>query len=65
MKARHGVILMVISLLVKVAGEVFGILHLPGHTGLWGISSALWTIGLLIVLIKALQSNKLKSFLDE
>lgn len=56
---------MVISLLVKVAGEVFGILHLPGHTGLWGISSALWTIGLLIVLIKALQSNKLKSFLDE
>ena len=63
MKAKHGVILMIISLLLKALAEVTGTIY-TFEFGLWSISNALWTIGLLVVLVKALNHPGLKEFLE-
>jgi hypothetical protein len=64
MKARLGLFLLIGSLLSKVAGELFRMLNLSTSTFFWSLSSVLWTLGLLILLVKALNYPKLKEFLD-
>jgi len=64
MTARHAIYLLIASQLLRMAGEFFGIMHLPGADAFWGISGALWTVGLLLLLIKVLTYEKLRDFLD-
>ena len=54
---------MIISLLLKALAEVTGTIY-TFEFGLWSISNALWTIGLLVVLVKALNHSGLKEFLE-
>jgi len=60
MKARHGIFLLIGSLLFRALGEVLG-MQLSGFP-LYSLSSVLWTIGMVIVLIKALSYPKLIDF---
>jgi hypothetical protein len=64
MTARHGIYLLLVSQLLKIGGEVFGIFHLPGVDFFWGISSALWTLGIVLLLYKVLTYEKWREFLD-
>lgn len=53
------------SLLLKVLAQVLSTIGIYDLKLLWDLSAVCWTIGLLVILIKALNSEKLKGFLEE
>lgn len=65
MKARHGVLLLIASQILTILGKFFNAADVYRTAIIWDISSVCWTLGLLIVLIKVLNSEKLKGFLEE
>jgi len=65
MTARHAIYLLLASQVLKMTGEFFGIMHLPGADFFWGVSGAVWTLGLILLLYKALTYEKFREFLDK
>ncbi len=64
MKAKHGLYLLILSQVLNVINHIAGS-QMADFDWTWKLSSVAWTLGLIIIFIKALQSNKLKSFLEE